>query len=358
MKTKHYAALVSMVVASCAIAQEGPPNAEVGKCYAKCYIENQYKETTDQVLITPAYKKLKVTPAVYETTTDKILVKEAGKRLEVVPAVYETTTEQILVREAGTRLEVVPAVYETTTEQVLVKEAGKRLVSSPAKFESKTERVLVSAAGKQWVKKLDSNCLSQNPEDCIILCLEEIPAKYKTVTSSVVANNAGVEEKEIPAEYIAVTKKVLKTPASTREVPIPAEYKTVTKQVLKSPATTREIEIPAEYKTITKQVLKTPASSEEIEVAAEYGTVTKKELVKEGEYTEWREILCDSKVTNYTISQIQEALISKGYDVGAAGADNVMGSATRNALVKYQRDNNLPVGNLNIETLQSLGVKY
>jgi regulator of extracellular matrix RemA (YlzA/DUF370 family) len=339
-------------------AQEGPPNAEVGKCYAKCYIANQYKETTEQVLIAPAHKKIRVVPATYGTETERILVKEAGKRLEVIPATYETTTERILVKDAYKRLEVIPAVYETTTEQVLVKEAGKRLSVVPAKFESKTERVMTAAAGKEWVKKRDSNCLSQNPDDCIIMCLEEVPAQYRTVTSSVVSSAARVEEVEVPAEYMTVTKHVLKTPATTREVEVPAEYKTITKQSVKTPATTREVEVPAEYRTITKQVLKTPATTEEVEVAAEYSTVTKKELVKEGEYTEWREILCDNKVTNYTIRQIQEALIAKGYNVGDAGADNVMGSATRNALIQYQRANKLPVGNLNMETLKSLGIKY
>jgi len=34
-----------------------------------------------------------------------------------------------------------------------------------------------------------------------------------------------------------------------------------------------------------------------------------------------------------------------------------MGSKTRAALVKYQTDNGLPVGNLNIETLKALGVQ-
>jgi Putative peptidoglycan binding domain len=362
MTTKKYATFAFMLITAGAFAQaggqEGPPNAEVGKCYAKCYVDNQYKESTEQMLIAPAHKKLKVVPAVYETATERILVKEAGKRLEVIPAVYETTTDRILVKEAGKRLEVVPGAYETTTERILVKEGGKKLVTIPAKFESKTERVMTAAAGKEWVKKRDSHCLSQNPDDCIILCLEEIPAQYRTVTSSVVATEARVEEVEVAAEYITVTKQMLKTPPSTREVEVPAEYQTITKRMLKTPATTREMEVPAEYKTITKQVLKSPATTTEVEVAAEYTTVSKKELVKEGEYTEWREILCDNKVTNYTIRQIQEALIAKGYNVGDAGADNVMGSATRNALIEYQRANKLPVGNLNMETLKSLGINY
>ena len=47
----------------------------------------------------------------------------------------------------------------------------------------------------------------------------------------------------------------------------------------------------------------------------------------------------------------------KGYDIGPAGEDNIIGVDTKAALRKYQKDNNLPVGNLDFETLKSLGVK-
>ena len=101
-----------------------------------------------------------------------------------------------------------------------------------------------------------------------------------------------------------------------------------------------------------------PAAVEEVVMEPEFKTITKRRLVKAGEYSDWREVLCESKITTYTIRQIQESLIASGYDIGPAGADNVLGSATRAALMQYQRDNNLPVGNLNIETLESLGVQY
>ena len=35
-----------------------------------------------------------------------------------------------------------------------------------------------------------------------------------------------------------------------------------------------------------------------------------------------------------------------------------MGKDTKAALVKYQKDNKLPIGGLDMETLKSLGVKY
>jgi len=288
------------------------PKAELGKCYAKCYIPSQYETTTEKVLVKPAATKLKVVPTKFETMTEKVLVKEASTKLVVVPAVYETMTEQVVIQEASTTLVAVAPEYETTTEKVLIKEASTR-----------------------WTMKKDENCMSANPNDCFVACFEEIPEQYTTYTSS-----------------------VIKTPATTKTVEVPAKYKTVTRRVLKTPATTKTVEVPAEYTTITKKVVKSPASTTSIDIAAEYKTVTKRTLVKAGEYSDWREVLCSGDVTSDVNRQIQLALMDKGYDIGPAGADNVLGAQSRAALMQYQRDNNLPVGNLNTETLDHLGVKY
>jgi len=288
------------------------PTAELGKCYAKCYIPSQYETTTEKVLVKPATKKLKVVPATFETITDKVLIKEASKKLVVVPAEYETTTEKVVIQEASTKLVAVAAEYETTTEKVLIKEASTR-----------------------WTMKKDENCMSANPNDCFVACFEEIPEQYTTYTSS-----------------------VIKTPASTKTVDVPAKYKTITKRVIKTPATTKTVDVPAEYKTISKKVVKTPATTTSVDSDAEYKTVTKRALVKAGEYSDWREVLCSGDVTSDVNRQIQLALMNKGYDIGPAGADNVLGGQSRAALMQYQRDNNLPVGNLNTETLDHMGVKY
>jgi hypothetical protein len=183
-----------------------------------------------------------------------------------------------------------------------------------------------------------------------------IPAEYKTMTVRKVKTPATSREEIIPAEYATVKKQVLKTPASVREEEIPAEYATVTKQVLKAPATFREEVIPAEYKAVTKKGVKAAATTRTEQIPAEYATVTKRRLLKPGGFTEWREVLCGEKVTGYTIRQIQEALIKAGYDPGPT--DNVMGTRTKAALTKFQKEKGLPVGNLDFETLKALGVSY
>ncbi len=288
------------------------PKAELGKCYAKCYIPSQYETTTEKVLVQPASAKLKVVPAKFETVTEKMLVKEAYTKLVIVPAEFESVTEKVLIQEASTKLVAVAAEYETTTEKVLIKEASTR-----------------------WTMKKDKNCMSADPDDCFVACFEEIPEKYTTYTSS-----------------------VLKTPATTKSVEVPAKYKTITKTVVATPATTKTVEVPAVYKTVSKKIVKTPATTSSIEIPAKYETVTKRKLIKAGEYSDWREVLCDGSVTNDVNRQIQNALVVKGYDIGPAGADNILGGQSRAALMQYQRDNNLPVGNLNTETLDHLGIKY
>ncbi|MEL6865256.1 MAG: peptidoglycan-binding domain-containing protein, partial [Bacteroidota bacterium] len=46
----------------------------------------------------------------------------------------------------------------------------------------------------------------------------------------------------------------------------------------------------------------------------------------------------------------------RGYDPGPT--DNILGSRTKAALTKFQKDNSLPVGQLDMETLKALGIRY
>jgi len=304
--------LACLFTSNLATAQGGsdlPPNAVAGKCYAKCMIPDQY-----------------------ETVTEQVLLKEASSRLEVVPAVYETLNEQVLVKEAYTVLEVVPATFTTVTEEIMTKEASSRLEYVPPVYETVTEQVLVSPATTKWVKgRADRNCLSEDPDKCKVWCLTEVPAQYKTVT-----------------------KQVLRSPATTRETPIPAEYKTISKAVIQTPASTQDRQIPAEYRTVTKQVLKSPATTREVEIPAEYSTITTQKLVRTGGFSDWVEVLCQSKVTSAKVIEVQQALQARGYNPGPI--DDKMGPRTKEALLLFQKDNGLPMGNLNIDTLRALGV--
>jgi peptidoglycan hydrolase-like protein with peptidoglycan-binding domain len=117
-----------------------------------------------------------------------------------------------------------------------------------------------------------------------------------------------------------------------------------------------ETEVPAEGQKITKTLVDVPAGTRETEIPAEYKTLTKRVLVKAGGFSDYREVVCSKNMTTQLVRQVQKALTAKGYSEGAAGLDNVLGKDTREALIKYQKDNGLPVGNMNVETMKHLGI--
>ncbi len=358
-------------------------------------------------------------PAEYETVKEMVLIKEASKQFIQVPPVYEIVTEQVVVKEPSTRAEIVPTEFETETIQVMTKEASTRVEKVPALYISKRETIEVTPATSKWVKtKINQNCLSNDPNDCFVWSKVEVPAEYRTITKQIrngcpqgyvdqgddctrtveipaeyetytyrkVKSFSSTRTVDVPAEFASVSKRQLKTAASVRQIEIPAEYKSIDVLKVKTPATTRTIEIPAEYKNVVKRVrigcpegftdngddcirfaeipaeytsrsyqkVKTPTQIKEVEIPAEFATVTKKTLVKQGGYTVWKEVLCEDQINGNTIYAIQRALKNRNYDVG--NVDQVLGSQTKAALTQFQRDNGLPIGQLDVDTLNLLGV--
>ncbi len=333
-----------------------PPNAEPGKCYAQCLIPDQYKTVTEEVMVKEPASKLIVSAVAYAGVEEPYMVQEASKKLIPAAPVYTTVYDTLIIKEASIRLEYVPAVYKTVTEQVLIKEGFTQKIPVPAEYEEITEQVLVSEATMRWERgKKDPNCLSEDPEDCRVLCLVEVPAVYKTVNKRVLKNPARIQEEAVPPVYKTVSREVIETPARVREVPIPAETRVIARQVVSQPAIVKEETIAARYTQLAREIVSAAPLVDEEVIPAEYITVEKTVLVKKGGYTEWREVLCASDITAARILAIQKALQQKGYDPGPL--DNQMGAQTRAALTRFQRDYNLPVGALDMDTLRVLGVE-
>jgi len=103
-------------------------------------------------------------------------------------------------------------------------------------------------------------------------------------------------------------------------------------------------------------VMTKPAETRVIEVPAEFRTMTNRKLTKPGGYSEWKEVLCQNKINEVKIKEIQQALKNRGYDPGPV--DDIMGSKTKAALIQFQKDNSLPIGQLDFDTLKALGVSY
>lgn len=144
------------------------------------------------------------------------------------------------------------------------------------------KKIQTKPATSKWIKKkADKNCLSDDPDDCLVWCLVEIPEQYRN------------------------------------------------------------------YK-----ILLDTMQSKNFEIRS----IEYEEIIKPGGYTEWRAVLCEDQVTTSRVIQIQEALEYEGlYQEEIHGN---MDKYTREALVAFQKENNLPVGQLDYETLDVLGVDY
>jgi len=352
-------------------------------------------------------------------------------------------------------------------------EASVSIDRVPFMTETETEQIEVSPASTKWVKKkADRNCLSADPNDCLVWCYVEVPAQYRTISRTVNkgcpagyhqsstsggSNKSCVKVNWTPAKY--GSRKIMTEAPRYETVEVPAEYQTVTKRVLSTPATIKKVVVPAEYKTVSRKVrkglkaagmvhptgtmlvganggssqdgaLKNPVNGSDLNInpmagypldeqytagdaaigdidhsrinpstggvnasgtsaqsgywnafytsgcpsgynydpvdnlckttetiPAKYTTISKRVLATPGGFSEWREVVCADNITSDLVRRVQSALISRGYNVGDSGADNQLGAATKAALVKFQRDNGLPVGQLDFETLKALGVR-
>ncbi len=313
ISTNHSISLLLLLRTITALSQtqetlfEQIPNAQVGECYSECYMPDQYKNKVEQILLKEAYTAYQTIPAVYDTLLLSITEKPA----------YITLTLQ-------------PPTFDIQAWQVPISDTLQEQHYTPPQFETITEQILVQPATQTWQKTAAThNCLN-NPDknNCQVWCLTEQPAQYRTIQ-----------------------RQILKTPAQITQKQIPPRHLTLQRAVLKQAARLDTQYIAAQTRQIKTLKLRTPATQIPIEVSAEFSSVTRKEIIKPASLTPYVKVMCD---TSYpTILDIQKALKALGYQVPL---DNVLELSTRKALIDYQKKNNLPVGNLNTETLRKLGV--
>jgi hypothetical protein len=70
----------------------------------------------------------------------------------------------------------------------------------------------------------------------------------------------------------------------------------------------------------------------------------------------WEEVLCGEKMQPRVIQDVAKALQNKGYKVNVFA--ELMDGQLKAALSKFQKENKLPIGNLNIKTLDALEISY
>jgi hypothetical protein len=203
------------------------------------------------------------------------------------------------------------------------------LKTYPAEYKTETEQLLVKPAYTTWkkgrgpIEKLDNSTGE-------IMCLVEVPAEYNTVSKQVVSRPARTESVVIPATYKVVKKKVMTEPAKVVKTPVPAEYKTMEVRKLVSAAKENVTTIPAVYGTVVQQQKVSDASME------------------------WRTILCETNTNADIVLRLQKALDKAGYNPG--NIDGVLGQDTITALTAFQKANNMPAGQLTMDSLKKLNV--
>lgn len=281
-----------------------PTSATLGDCYGKVKYDAEYKDSYSKVLVEP----------------EKV-------RTEIIPAKYGYKNHEITVKEASERYVQVPATYKTVQETITIEPERTEIVNIPAKYKTVQERVMVKPARKVWKK--GRGLIEKKGADGEVLCLREEPAVYETVAKKVMIEPERAEKRIIPAVTKTVTKQVIATPASVKKIIEPAVTKTIQKKVVMEPEQTRKISVPATYKTVAKKVL------------------------VEDEKVEWKPIVCNDNINTGLISQVQAALVARGYNIKV---DGMFGRNTAKAVDDYQKSKGYESSGIALETLRSLGI--
>jgi outer membrane protein OmpA-like peptidoglycan-associated protein len=226
---------VALLISNLGFAQDLPSNPEPGKCYVRCTTPDVYVNETVQIMVKPAYKKLRTVPAVYETVTERVMVKAAGKKLVVIPEQWGTETVSYVKKQGASTLSI-----------------------SPASFSNDAETLEIKPAYAVWeLGTAAPDCASANPDDCRYWCYKGYPAEYQTVSVQRLANDAAANRTPVSEKGATYTVRVVTAPARVEEQEIPAEYANITKTVLVKDAEVIEETVPAVMKSITKEVLQT-----------------------------------------------------------------------------------------------------
>lgn len=432
------------------------PDAKPGECFAKVMTPARFETRSEEVVIQEASERIETSEAQYETVQEQITVREASQKIEVTPAAFSRETEQVetraaeqfwsagsgpnaqpaspdavehiarsgidletvepgscyveyyteaqyrtesvrvMVKEATESIKVIPAKFETVDERVVVKEASSEVVDVPAVYRTVSESVLVEPARSVW------------QEDCGVveqvanatgdtLCLVELPARYETLTKTVLDKPATTRTVNIPAEYQTVQVERLVNPAREERIEVPAKYTMVDRQVkvadptffwlakgeqadeaaiatgreicltersaeevevvreiVSSPAAATSVEVAAQVESIDVQKLVTQASERRVKIPARTKTVTSQVEVAPAR-VEWKQVLCQVNMTREIITELQRALKREGYDPGPV--DGFVGQGTLTAIEQYQTAEGIDRGGITLESLKRLEVE-
>lgn len=288
------------------------PPAIAGKCFAKSITPDKYQVTTQQQLVTPAQFTEKYIPAEYDTLEQTLQITPAYYRMVPYPAEFDTIMVNVRVKDDSRVIE----------ERYAVVREVKKVPSGTNGNEE----------GGQWMEVTIPGCESPNPDDCKTLRWVSATDEYNVTDKQTFVRGTWADTVE-RGTIVQVPKVIQVKPPRVERVYVPAEYRTIKKAVLRRHA--------------RKIITETPAVYQEVRT---------KQLVEKGGERVWVEIICPEAMSEIVISQVQLALKSREYYDG-----NISGrfdASTIRALEAFQRDEELPIGKLDKDTIKALGFNF
>jgi hypothetical protein len=268
-------------------AEDYPPNAQPGQCFAKVLVPELTETYTEQVLVSPEKTVTKVIPGQCGFEDKTVVVREPSSEFITVPATFRTVTETVVVKPGGAHTETIPPVYETVTEQILVRDGYTvwRPGSTVAGYNGGANSY--GGSGPSYTAPPPSayagSGAAPNPA-------------YGNLPTKVLATGEVLCLVQVPAEYKTITKQVLKVPGRTVDVPYPPETTIVSRQVVDIPAHVEKRELPGETKILKIRVC-SPDQTTSATIPPEYKTVTKIKTISPSKF-EWKTVDCKTDVVH------------------------------------------------------------
>ncbi|MCB1620445.1 MAG: peptidoglycan-binding protein [Thiothrix sp.] len=270
-------------------------------CMAEVLRPAVFTEQDKHVPVTDNVLELSKIPSTISHHDIRIQTEPARFAHEQVASEFVERTEKIRIMDERIELDVVPPVYRTATKQIKLSDPRTR-----------------------W----KPGCRAEGDGNAAT-CLETTPARYTSVTQTLVDVPARVVQTRIPAEYMEVQRLIrIKTGQGTGI--IPARYRTIQVRRVSKPWQIRvSRQVPQTSRTFhlhlkqrPEQLLKMPA-------------------------------LCTDRLQPGQLRHIQLKLQQAGYLSTITGT---LDTLTLSALHRYQHDNQLAAGAFTRETLNHMAL--
>ena len=235
-------------------------------------------------------------------------------KVKYIEPQYDTIVEQV---------ELYPAYsYYTLRQNAVVKPLveGEIVSIVPPTIEISSRQIKsVDGYAKEVKKYTNEDRLGINSSVCAVFCIVEVPAKYRTFYYNKVVEPAKIIRKRGNSTVVEVIK-------DTSNLLI-------------------NVEVPPQYFKV-KRLVKRVFSKIHVESTFDVHSLL----------SEWKEVECGDVEGTSIVRKIQAALNEKGY--GKLVEDDILGPETKKAFLKFQKDFNLPMGTLNVKSLEALGIEH